>query len=65
MREIVIKYILVYQYHDTFVEEFNSLGELRLGLTTLKETFKNDRDFKYKAYCGKDVTELIDELEEE
>lgn len=67
MREIVIKYILVYQYHDTFVDEFNSLGELRLELAKLRETFKNDRDFKYKVYRGEDITgvvELIDELEE-
>lgn len=62
MREKVMKYILVYQYHDTFVDEFNSLSELRLALTKLKETFK------YKVYRGEDITgavELIDELEEE
>jgi hypothetical protein len=67
MREKVMKYILVHQYHDTFVDEFNSLSELRLALTKLKETFKYDGGFKYKVYRGEDITgavELIDELEE-
>lgn len=67
MREKVMKYILVYQYHDTFVDEFDSLSGLRLALTKLKETFKYDGGFKYKVYYGEDITvaaELIGELEE-
>ena len=59
------KYILIYEYHDTNYQVYDNLSLLRLALANLKENFKNDRDFKYKIYCGKDVTELVNNLDEE
>lgn len=58
-----VNYILIYQYRDVNYEIYDNLILLRLALANLKETFKNDRDFTYQIYCGKDVTELIDDLE--
>ena len=60
-----VKYILIYSYHDDNYKIFESLSLLRLALASLKETFKNDTDFHYKIYCGKDVTSYVDELEKE
>lgn len=54
-----IKYILIYSYHDTHYEIFDNLELLRLALASLQETFKNDKDFHYQVYCGKDVTDDI------
>ena len=58
-----IKYILIYSYHDTNYEIFDNLELLRLALASLQETFKNDKDFHYQIYCGKDVTNYINDLE--
>lgn len=58
-----IKYILIYEYHDTHCDIYDNLSLLRLALASLKETFKNDRDFHYKIYCCKDVTSYVDDLE--
>lgn len=58
-----VKYILIYSYHDYNFEVFENLSLLRLALASLKETFKNDKEFCYKIYCGKDVTSYVDNLE--
>ena len=58
-----IKYILIHKYHDTNIDTFDNLSLLKLALSNLKENFKNDSDFSYVIYCGKDVTDLIDELD--
>ena len=58
-----IEYFLIYNYHDTFVDRFDNLGLLRIALANLKETFKNDSDFKYEIYCGKNITNKLNELE--
>ena len=58
-----IEYLLIYNYHDTFVDRFDNLGLLRIALANLKETFKNDSDFKYEIYCGKNITDKLNELE--
>lgn len=60
-----VKYILIYEYHDTFYDVYNNLELLRLALYNLKENYKNDRDFKYVIYCGKDVTESVNEYEKD
>ena len=62
--EEMFEYILIYQYHDTYIDTFGNLGLLRIALANLKETYKNDKDFKYTIYCGKNVTDLINELED-
>ena len=54
-----IKYILIYSYHNINYEIFDNLSLLRLALASLQETFKNDKDFNYQIYCGKDVTDYI------
>ena len=58
-----VEYFLIYNYHDTFVDKFDNLGLLRIALANLKETFKNDSDFKYEVYCGKNITNKMNELE--
>ena len=59
-----VEYILIFTYHDdTCVDIYGNIGLLRLALANLKEIYKNDSDFEYKIYCGKDVTELINNLE--
>ena len=58
-----VKYILIYSYHDDNYEVFENLNLLRLALVSLKETFKNDRDFHYTIFCGKDVTNRVDDLD--
>lgn len=60
-----VKYILIYEYHDTNYDVYDNLSLLRLALANLKENFKNDSDFKYKIYCGKDITELVNDLDKE
>ena len=57
-----IEYILIYMYHDTYVDTFENIELLRIALANLKEIYKNDNDFKYKIYCGKNVTDEIDNL---
>lgn len=58
-----VKYILIYSYHDYNFEVFENLSLLKLALASLKETFKNDNEFHYIIYCGKDVTNYVDYLE--
>lgn len=58
-----VEYILIYMYHDTYVDIYDNIVLLRIALANLKETYKNDNDFKYKIYCGKDVTDEINDLE--
>ena len=60
-----VEYILIHEYHDTYVDIYDNIGLLRLALANLKELHKNDNDFKYKIYCGKDVTDIINDLESE
>lgn len=57
-----VEYILIYMYHDTYVDIYDNIGLLRIALANLKETYKNDNDFKYKIYCGKNVTDEINDL---
>lgn len=59
-----IKYMLIYEYHDDNYEIYDSLGLLKLALNNLKESFKNDRDFKYKIYCVKDITNLVEKVDD-
>ncbi len=58
-----VKYILIYYYHDTYIDTYQNLTMLRLAVANLKEIFKNDSDFTYQIYCGKDVTDLVNDLE--
>lgn len=63
MNKVEYIYILIHEYHDTYVDKYNNITLLRLALANLKELYKNDNDFKYKIYCGKDVTDIINDLE--
>ena len=58
-----VEYILIHEYHDTYVDIYDNIGLLRLALANLKEIYKNDNNFKYEIYCGKNVTDLINDLE--
>jgi hypothetical protein len=58
-----VEYILVHEYHDTYVDIYDNIELLRIALTNLKENYKNDNDFKYEIYCGKNVTEELNDLE--
>lgn len=59
-----VEYILIFTYHDYInVDIYDNIGLLRLALANLKEIYKNDSDFKYKIYCGKDVTDEVNNLE--
>lgn len=59
-----VKYILIYSYHDINYEIYDNLSTVRLAIANLKEIYKNDIDFNYYVYCGKDVKKYIEELEE-
>lgn len=59
-----VEYILIFTYHDyTNIDIYGNITLLRLALANLKEIYKNDNGFKYKIYCGKDVTDIINDLE--
>lgn len=54
-----VEYILIYSYHDTYVDIYQNIELLTIALANLKEIYKNDSDFKYKVYCGKNVTDML------
>ena len=56
-------YILVYQYHDTYIRTFSSISLLILALAKLNEVYRNDNEFKYVVYCVKDITLQINIIE--
>lgn len=51
------KFYIIWQYHDTFVAEFNSNLDMIDYLEHLKEEYKNDNDFKYKVIFGEEMKE--------
>jgi len=60
-----VKYILIYSYHDINYDIYDNLSMVRLAIANLKENYKNDSDFSYQVYCGKDVKKYIEKLEVE
>ena len=46
------KYYIIWEYHDTFVQEYDDFKLFMNALHTLIKNYKNDSDFKYKAICG-------------
>ena len=55
-----MKYILIWEYHDTYVYTYDSLKELYENLDLLKAQYKYDSDFKYEIYEGNKINEVID-----
>ena len=54
-----MKYILIWEYHDTYVYIYDSLKELHENLELLKAQYKHDSDFKYEIYEGNKINEKI------
>ena len=52
-----MKYILIWEYHDTNFEVFFNKADLVYKLNQLKHLYKGDRDFRYFVYYGYDHTE--------
>lgn len=46
------RYYIIWQYHDTFVQEYDDFKLFINALHTLTKNYKNDKDFKYKVICG-------------
>lgn len=46
------KYYLIYNYHDTYFIEFNTLYDLTCYLDDLLSFYKYDSDFSYKIIHG-------------
>ena len=51
------KYYLIYEYHDTWVRDFDTKEELDKFLKILKNNYKYDRDFKYNVIYGKELND--------
>ena len=54
-----MKYILIFEYHDTYVYIYDSLKELYENLELLKAQYKHDSDFKYEIYEGNKINEKV------
>lgn len=48
----MIKWYLIWEYHDTYVEEFNSNIECSEYLEHLKDNYRNDENFHWKVIKG-------------
>ena len=52
-----MKYILIWEYHDSTYDIFDTMEELKKYLRTLINDHKNDSDFHYKVIEGKIIYE--------
>lgn len=50
-----MKYMLIWHFHDTNVEVFNTKEKLLKYLEILKVDYGNSYDFKYEIYEGKKI----------
>lgn len=48
-----MKYILIWYFHDTNVDIYDTEEELLKRLEVLEEDYGNSYDFKYEIYEGK------------
>lgn len=51
-------YILIWKYHDTDVDYFDTKEQLLKYLITLKQDYKNDSGFSYEIYYARKVEEV-------
>ena len=51
-----MKYMLVYSYHDTYVERFATLIELTERIIALKYHYRYESDFKYQEFEVQEIT---------
>lgn len=52
-----MKYILIWEYHDSYYEIFDTKEELKKYLLILIKNYKNDSNFHYKVLEGKIIYE--------
>lgn len=53
----MVKFIIIYSYHDTYVEYFNNSEELRTRYYELLNKYRNDSDFHCKVFK---ISSIID-----
>ena len=54
-----MKYILIWEYHDTYVYIYDREKQLHEHLELLKAQYKHDSDFKYEIYEGNKINEKV------
>ena len=47
-----MKYYVIWEYHDTNVEIFDTLEDVKKYINHLKDVYKYDNDFSYTLICG-------------
>lgn len=52
-----MKYILIWEYHDSYYEFFDTKEELKKYLKELLKGYSYDLDFRYKVIEGKVIYE--------
>lgn len=55
----MVKFIIIYSYHDTYVEYFKDTEELRKRYYELLNQYRNDSDFHIKIYKISSIIEFI------
>lgn len=53
-----MKYILIWMYHDTNVDYFDTKEQLLKYLVDIKQDYKGDSDFSYEIYYARKVEEV-------